>query len=176
MLSCRSRSRIKTKERALKQSRCKAHRQENNQLMNASAAVALSTPSFGSKTSQGKKAAPKRKITAEKTKGQNDRVEKGTVGDDKDNNETPTGQEDGAPKNSKDREASDPDEADDDPDSSAGLTVKGNAKVRKQQQDLLSENEITISVSYTGGGQGLKSREYTNFHFVSSSSSSSSSS
>lgn len=138
--------------------------------MNASAAVALSTPSFGSKTSQSKKPAPKRKITAETPKGQTKGAENGTVDGDKGNNETPTDQEDGAPKNSKDTEASDPDGAVDDSDSSAGLTIEGNAKVRKQQQNLLSENEITISVSYTGGGQDLKSREYTKLPFVSSSS------
>ena len=38
------------------------------------------------------------------------------------------------------------------------LDVKASGGVDKSKQDLLKENETTISVSYTGGGQGLKKR------------------
>lgn len=42
-----------------------------------------------------------------------------------------------------------------------GLTLEAEGKVQKYQHDILRENEVTISVSYTGGGQDLKARMYT---------------
>lgn len=38
----------------------------------------------------------------------------------------------------------------------ATLKASGNAGIDKSRNDLLDENETSISVSWTGGGQGLK--------------------
>lgn len=46
-------------------------------------------------------------------------------------------------------------------DSSTGLAIKGNAEVEKNLQDLFQENETTVSVSYSGGGQELKKRTFS---------------
>lgn len=46
-------------------------------------------------------------------------------------------------------------------DDHTGLTLEAEGKVQKYQHDILRENEVTISVSYTGGGQDLKARMYT---------------
>lgn len=39
-----------------------------------------------------------------------------------------------------------------------GFEAKGNAEVEKDRMDLFQENEVTLSVAYSGGGQGLKQR------------------
>jgi hypothetical protein len=39
-----------------------------------------------------------------------------------------------------------------------GLEISGNARVKKQRIDIFQENEVTVSVTYSGGGQGLKKR------------------
>ncbi|KAB8221106.1 hypothetical protein BDV33DRAFT_190697 [Aspergillus novoparasiticus] len=46
-------------------------------------------------------------------------------------------------------------------DSPAGLAIKGNAEVEKNLQDIFQENETTVSVSYSGGGQELKKRTFS---------------
>ncbi|GMF69850.1 unnamed protein product [Aspergillus oryzae] len=46
-------------------------------------------------------------------------------------------------------------------DSPTGLAIKGNAEVEKNLQDLFQENETTVSVSYSGGGQDLKKRTFS---------------
>jgi hypothetical protein len=39
-----------------------------------------------------------------------------------------------------------------------GLELKGNAQVEKERMDIFQENEVTLSVTYSGGGQELKER------------------
>ena len=39
-----------------------------------------------------------------------------------------------------------------------GLVLKGDAEMEKTRRDVFKENETTVSVSWTGGGQDLKSR------------------
>ncbi|KAE8323660.1 hypothetical protein BDV39DRAFT_208642 [Aspergillus sergii] len=106
---------------------------DKNQLENikADAAVALTTPSFGSKT-------PKAENTQQYSVAPNDQTNEQT-------NEHQGGNEAGEEKKKQDGA-----------DSSAGLAIKGNAEVEKNLQDIFQENETTVSVSYSGGGQELK--------------------
>ncbi|KAK6814232.1 hypothetical protein RU639_010111 [Aspergillus parasiticus] len=103
---------------------------DKNQLENikADAAVALTTPSFGSKTPKAEN--PKNYFAAPN----------------EETNEHQGGNEAGEEKKKKDDGA----------DSPAGLAIKGNAEVEKNLQDIFQENETTVSVSYSGGGQELK--------------------
>jgi hypothetical protein len=41
----------------------------------------------------------------------------------------------------------------------SGLSIEADAKVNKIRKEILTNNTITISVSWTGGGQGLKTCE-----------------
>ncbi|RMZ37868.1 hypothetical protein CA14_004499 [Aspergillus flavus] len=107
---------------------------DKNQVENikADAAVALTTPSFGS----------------EKPKAEN--TETYAVAPNDQNNEQGNEQQGGneAGEETKKKE--------DGADSPTGLAIKGNAEVEKNLQDLFQENETTVSVSYSGGGQDLK--------------------
>ncbi|KAJ1709330.1 hypothetical protein NYO67_8497 [Aspergillus flavus] len=107
---------------------------DKNQVENikADAAVALTTPSFGS----------------EKPKAEN--TEMYAVAPNDQNNEQGNEQQGGneAGEETKKKE--------DGADSPTGLAIKGNAEVEKNLQDLFQENETTVSVSYSGGGQELK--------------------
>ena len=110
----------------------------------------MTTPSFGSGGKDKKKdAKPK-----EKEKGEGD----------KNSNTDETGSTEGeGEEDSKDDEEQDVSEEKREPASSkdpGGLSVKGNAEVKKERQDILKENETTISVTWSGGGQELKEREW----------------
>ncbi|UCK58888.1 hypothetical protein AFCA_001724 [Aspergillus flavus] len=112
---------------------------DKNQVENikADAAVALTTPSFGS----------------EKPKAEN--TETYAVAPNDQNNEQGNEQQGGneAGEETKKKE--------DGADSPTGLAIKGNAEVEKNLQDLFQENETTVSVSYSGGGQDLKKRTFS---------------
>lgn len=101
---------------------------------NYSASVALTTPSFGASKKDKKKAEQSDKTQTEDDEGK----------------EAGTGEEDSVKEAGKTK----------DPDSPGGLTIKGNAEVEKVQQDIFRENEITISVNWSGGGQELKEGKY----------------
>ncbi|KAE8314344.1 hypothetical protein BDV41DRAFT_575903 [Aspergillus transmontanensis] len=112
---------------------------DKNQLENikADAAVALTTPSFGSKT-------PKAENTQQYSAAPNE-----------ESNERAGGNEAGG-NQAGGNEAREAAKKEDGVDSPAGLAIKGNAEVEKNLQDLFQENETTVSVSYSGGGQELK--------------------
>ena len=113
-----------------------------------SAAVSLTTPSFGS---GGK---DKKKDTKPKGKGKGE-GEDDSNADEKGSTEGEGGDE------SKDDEEQDDSEEKKEPAASGdpgGLSIKGNAEVKKERQDILKENETTISVTWSGGGQELKER------------------
>ncbi|KAI9924691.1 hypothetical protein MW887_006543 [Aspergillus wentii] len=110
----------------------------------ADAAVALTTPAFGSKKAAKKDQKPaKNSAESAKTKEEGEQTP-----------EKPKDEDDQEQGDQEDEE--DKDEADPNPDSPAGLVLKGNAQVNKNHQDIFQENETTISVSYSGGGQQLK--------------------
>lgn len=60
----------------------------------------------------------------------------------------------------KPQEEEEEEEEGEEPKDHEGLSLKGDAKATKHQHDILSENGVTISVNYSGGGQGLKKRMY----------------
>ncbi|KAE8347027.1 hypothetical protein BDV24DRAFT_174589 [Aspergillus arachidicola] len=107
---------------------------DKNQLENikADAAVALTTPSFGSKTPKA------------------ENPENYSAAPNEETNEHQGGNEAGEEKKKEDGA-----------DSPAGLAIKGNAEVEKNLQDIFQENETTVSVSYSGGGQELKQRTFS---------------
>ncbi|ODM15566.1 hypothetical protein SI65_09169 [Aspergillus cristatus] len=99
----------------------------------ADASVALTTPSFGA---------------SKKDKKKTEQFDK-TQTEDNETKEPGTGEEDSLKEP----------ESTQDPNSPGGLTIKGNAEVEKIQQDIFKENEITISVNWSGGGQELKASD-----------------
>ncbi|KAB8206010.1 hypothetical protein BDV34DRAFT_212665 [Aspergillus parasiticus] len=124
---------------------------DKNQLdtIKADAAVALTTPSFGTKKPKTKKT--KKLSAARSQKNEQPRENKG--GEEEKENEAKGEEEE--EEDEEDEEEEDDDDDDDD-DSPAGLAIKGNARVAKNLQDIFHENETTVSVSWSGGGQELK--------------------
>ena len=45
------------------------------------------------------------------------------------------------------------------PSGQKGLSIDADAKIRKSRAEIMSQNTVTISVSWTGGGQELKNGE-----------------
>ncbi|KAJ5360779.1 hypothetical protein N7517_009970 [Penicillium concentricum] len=108
----------------------------------ANAAVSLTTPQFGSGQAKDKK---KSKL---KPSGENG----------KHGSETLTDEEMYGDSSALDKEDGENDEAEDKAsgEGAKGFEAKGNAEVKKERMDLFQENEVTLSVTYSGGGQGLK--------------------
>lgn len=125
----------------------------NALLIWSSAKVALTTPASGQqKDLSSKKKSTKSGNNAEPTEGD----QTGTDGNAKEQTNPGEDEEEEGESNQSDAEG---------PKDRGGLGLKGDAKVNKHQHDILSEDEVTISVNYSGGGQGLKKRMYNLFLF-----------
>ncbi|KAG2421936.1 hypothetical protein HFD88_005912 [Aspergillus terreus] len=120
----------------------KVRDQTQKESIKAEAAVALTTPTFGSNGDKKSEAQPKQAGESPPPPPDDDAAEMAP---------DPETAEDG---NSGSRRPDQPNT-----NGSRGLTIKGNAEVEKERQAIFKENETTISVVWAGGGQRLKDPE-----------------